>query len=138
MSQTAKGTVSQVMGPVVDVCFEEGHLPSIHNALTMTKGGTGDWWIETDNLAIGLLANNCGYGWKHPEIAEGLAVCGGYAGFARYTVDANGKISNTNWLPEITDSKSWNGKAHKVVCVYDTSTVLFTFFDLGEVPAEIN
>ncbi|MBQ4321500.1 MAG: F0F1 ATP synthase subunit beta, partial [Oscillospiraceae bacterium] len=39
MSQTAKGTVSQVMGPVVDVCFEEGHLPSIHNALTMSKGG---------------------------------------------------------------------------------------------------
>ncbi|MBR6501653.1 MAG: S-layer homology domain-containing protein, partial [Firmicutes bacterium] len=106
--------------------------------LTMTLGGTDSWWVETDNLAIGLLANNCGYGWKHPEIAEGLAVCGGYAGFARYTVDANGKISNTNWMPEITDSKSWNGKAHKVVCVYDTETVLFTFFDLGEVPAEIN
>ena len=38
MSQTAKGTVSQVMGPVVDVCFEEGFLPSIHNALTMQNG----------------------------------------------------------------------------------------------------
>ena len=38
MAQTAKGTVSQVMGPVVDVCFEEGFLPSIHNALTMQNG----------------------------------------------------------------------------------------------------
>ncbi len=38
MSQTSKGSVSQVMGPVVDVCFEEGSLPSIHNALTMKNG----------------------------------------------------------------------------------------------------
>ena len=38
MSNTAKGVVSQVMGPVVDVTFEEGFLPSIHNALTMQNG----------------------------------------------------------------------------------------------------
>ena len=38
MSDTAKGSVSQVMGPVVDVCFEEGFLPSIYNALTMQNG----------------------------------------------------------------------------------------------------
>jgi len=38
MSQTAKGSVTQVMGPVVDVSFEEGHLPSIYNALTMPNG----------------------------------------------------------------------------------------------------
>ena len=35
MSQTAKGSVAQVMGPVVDVRFEEGFLPAINNALTM-------------------------------------------------------------------------------------------------------
>ena len=35
MSNIAKGSVSQVMGPVVDVRFEEGFLPSINNALTM-------------------------------------------------------------------------------------------------------
>ncbi len=29
------GTVAQVMGPVVDVRFDEGHLPSIYNALTI-------------------------------------------------------------------------------------------------------
>ena len=38
MSQAAKGSVSQVMGPVVDVAFEEGFLPSIYNALTMPNG----------------------------------------------------------------------------------------------------
>ncbi len=38
MSQKASGKVSQVMGPVVDVCFEEGALPSIYNALTMQNG----------------------------------------------------------------------------------------------------
>ena len=38
MSKQANGTVSQVMGPVVDVSFEEGTLPSIYNALTMKNG----------------------------------------------------------------------------------------------------
>ena len=38
MSTIAKGSVAQVMGPVVDVVFEEGFLPSIYNALTMQNG----------------------------------------------------------------------------------------------------
>ncbi len=38
MSEITKGVVSQVMGPVVDVRFEEGHLPAIFNALTIPKG----------------------------------------------------------------------------------------------------
>ena len=33
MEALRKGTVAQVMGPVVDVRFEEGHLPAINNAL---------------------------------------------------------------------------------------------------------
>ncbi len=33
----SKGRVTQVMGPVVDVRFESGHLPEINNALTITK-----------------------------------------------------------------------------------------------------
>ena len=40
MSKIARGVVSQVMGPVVDVRFEEGFLPSINNALTIEKGDT--------------------------------------------------------------------------------------------------
>ena len=44
MSETEKnalvprGSVAQVMGPVVDVRFEEGYLPAINNALTMANG----------------------------------------------------------------------------------------------------
>ena len=38
MSDTNIGSVVQVMGPVVDVRFEEGRLPAIYNALTMKNG----------------------------------------------------------------------------------------------------
>ncbi|MCD7740872.1 MAG: F0F1 ATP synthase subunit beta [Ruminococcus sp.] len=38
MSKVAKGSVVQVMGPVVDVRFQEGSLPAIYNALTMQNG----------------------------------------------------------------------------------------------------
>ena len=32
------GSVAQVMGPVIDVRFEDGHLPAIYNALTVPVG----------------------------------------------------------------------------------------------------
>src|SRR5690348_1143072 len=35
----ATGTVAQVIGAVVDVAFEEGHLPAILNALETDNGG---------------------------------------------------------------------------------------------------
>ena len=38
MSKLTTGKVSQVMGPVVDVRFEEGGLPAIYNALTIPIG----------------------------------------------------------------------------------------------------
>ena len=38
MSENNIGKVSQVMGPVVDVRFEEGGLPAIYNALTIPVG----------------------------------------------------------------------------------------------------
>lgn len=38
MSEKNTGTVAQVMGPVVDVQFPEGSLPSIYNALTVPIG----------------------------------------------------------------------------------------------------
>lgn len=38
MAIVPKGSVTQIMGPVVDVCFKEGYLPSIHNALEMQNG----------------------------------------------------------------------------------------------------
>ena len=36
MDNKNTGIVAQVMGPVVDVRFDEGGLPAIYNALTMT------------------------------------------------------------------------------------------------------
>src|SRR5579859_5158442 len=32
------GKISQIIGPVVDVSFSEGHLPKIYDALEITKG----------------------------------------------------------------------------------------------------
>ena len=39
MSQ-AKGKIIQVIGPVVDIEFEEGHLPKIYNALKIPRINT--------------------------------------------------------------------------------------------------
>ena len=41
-----KGKVSQVMGAVVDVVFEQGHLPDIYNALTVDRGEEGQLVLE--------------------------------------------------------------------------------------------
>ncbi len=38
MSNLAKGSVLQVVGPVVDIHFEDGNLPAIYNALVMNIG----------------------------------------------------------------------------------------------------
>src|SRR5690625_5995569 len=38
----SKGHVTQVMGPVVDVKFEDGQLPDIYNALTIQLDATDD------------------------------------------------------------------------------------------------
>ena len=38
MSDLAKGSVLQVVGPVVDIRFEDGNLPAIYNALVMNIG----------------------------------------------------------------------------------------------------
>ena len=43
------GKVVQVIGPVVDVEFESGHLPSIGNALLLSNPGISD---EADNLVV--------------------------------------------------------------------------------------
>ena len=35
------GKVVQVIGPVVDIEFEDGHLPDIYNAVHIASDGTG-------------------------------------------------------------------------------------------------
>ena len=41
-----KGKISQVMGAVVDVVFEEGKLPEIYNALSVDRGDEGKLVLE--------------------------------------------------------------------------------------------
>ena len=83
-----KGTVAQVMGPVVDVRFEEGHLPAIYNALTLPLGeGTltvevaqhiGDGEVRciamgsTDGLQRGTEVTDTGKGISVPVGRETL------------------------------------------------------------------
>ncbi|HOS77811.1 MAG TPA: F0F1 ATP synthase subunit beta, partial [Syntrophales bacterium] len=43
------GKIVQVIGPVVDVAFEEGKLPSIMNGITITNAAIND---EPDNLIV--------------------------------------------------------------------------------------
>jgi F-type H+-transporting ATPase subunit beta len=46
---TATGKIVQVMGPVVDVEFPQGHLPAIYNALKLTNKEIND---KQDNLVL--------------------------------------------------------------------------------------
>ncbi|MGA2333322.1 MAG: F0F1 ATP synthase subunit beta, partial [Syntrophales bacterium] len=43
------GTIVQVIGPVVDVAFDEGNLPEILNAVTITNPTIDD---KEDNLVV--------------------------------------------------------------------------------------
>ncbi|HQH17850.1 MAG TPA: F0F1 ATP synthase subunit beta, partial [Smithella sp.] len=43
------GKIVQVIGPVVDVAFEEGKLPAILNAITITNSAIND---QEDNLVV--------------------------------------------------------------------------------------
>ncbi len=88
MEKVFTGTVAQVMGPVVDVRFEEGHLPAIYNALTIPLGkGTltvevaqhiGDGEVRciamgsTDGLQRGTPVTDTGKGISVPVGRETL------------------------------------------------------------------
>ena len=43
---TAQGKISQIMGAVVDVVFEDGHLPAIMNALIIEREGNAPLVLE--------------------------------------------------------------------------------------------
>ncbi|MBZ0252580.1 MAG: F0F1 ATP synthase subunit beta, partial [Candidatus Methylomirabilis sp.] len=49
-----KGTIAQVIGPVVDVYFEGGDLPAIYNALTTTNPSISD---KPDNLVLEVASH---------------------------------------------------------------------------------
>ena len=50
------GKISQIMGAVVDVTFEDGHLPEIMNALEINQNGEGSLILETaQHLGDGIV-----------------------------------------------------------------------------------
>ena len=50
------GKISQIMGAVVDVSFEDGHLPEIMNALEISQNGDGTLILETaQHLGDGIV-----------------------------------------------------------------------------------
>jgi F-type H+-transporting ATPase subunit beta len=76
-TEAAVGTVVQIIGPVLDVQFEEGRLPEIYHALTVTRDNgevvvaevqqhLGNNWVRaiamstTDGLRRGMKATNTG------------------------------------------------------------------------------
>ena len=52
MSDKAVGKIVQIIGPVVDVEFEAGHLPDIYNALRIQSDGKGGSGEPIDVIAI--------------------------------------------------------------------------------------
>jgi F-type H+-transporting ATPase subunit beta len=46
------GRITQVIGVVVDVAFDEGELPSISNALKIVKGGNGNGSAERNEIIV--------------------------------------------------------------------------------------
>lgn len=52
--QNSVGKVVQVMGPVVDVAFEGGHIPPIYNALKMSNRFISD---QAENLTLEVAAH---------------------------------------------------------------------------------
>jgi len=51
MAEKRVGRIVQVIGPVVDVEFEAGHLPEIYNALRITSDGAGPQDVKLDVIA---------------------------------------------------------------------------------------
>ena len=49
------GKISQVMGAVVDVVFEDGHLPDIYNALKVDRGEDGTLVWRWHSILVILL-----------------------------------------------------------------------------------
>ncbi|MFA5928324.1 MAG: F0F1 ATP synthase subunit beta, partial [Candidatus Margulisiibacteriota bacterium] len=57
------GKICQIIGPIVDVLFEEGQLPKLYNALNVKKVGDEDLVLEVmhhlgDNMVRGIAMSS--------------------------------------------------------------------------------
>jgi F-type H+-transporting ATPase subunit beta len=113
----SKGKISQVIGPVVDVEFEDGTVPPIYNALRITNPAISDQpenlvvevaqhlgektvrciaMDSTDGLVRGQEARDTGDGIRIPVGAETL---GRILNVIGDPVDEGGPVSSSKFLP---------------------------------------
>ncbi len=133
MADTNKGLVSQVMGPVVDVKFEQGSLPAIYNALTVMIGDRkltvevaqhiGDntarciAMSSTDGLTRGALVTDTG---KTISVPVGRETLGRIFNVLGDTVD-NGE--------EVKTDERWN--IHRQAPSYDELSTSTEILETG-------
>ncbi len=133
MVNSNKGSVSQVMGPVVDVRFENGNLPAIYNALTVPIGEKtltvevaqhiGDSTVRciamasTDGLKRGAVVTDTGAAISVPVGKETLGRIFNVLG----NVVDNG--------PEIKDAERWN--IHRSAPEYDELSTSTEILETG-------
>ena len=120
MAEKHTGAVSQVMGPVVDVRFDDGNLPPIHNALTVMIGQRkltcevaqhiGDNTVRciamasTDGLYRGCPAVDTGATISMP-VGEGTL--GRMFNVAGEPIDGKGPVDAVKYMPIHRDPPSF-------------------------------
>ncbi len=107
------GTITQVQGPVVDIKFEDGELPEIHNACIVRRDGAADLVLETaqhlgegvvrtiamdstDGLSRGMKALSTG---QQIMVPVGAPVLGRIINVIGNPVDGGGEIATDKRYP---------------------------------------
>lgn len=112
MNNMNKGTVTQIIGPVVDLAFKKGQLPEIYTALELKNGKDtivlevqqhlGDDMVRaismssTDGLERGVEATDTG---KPISVPVGEEVLGRLFNVLGETIDNKGDVKRTKTLP---------------------------------------
>lgn len=108
-----KGTIAQVMGPVVDIQFERGNLPEIYNAITIDRGNGEQLTVEaaihlgddmvrcvamssTDGLVRGMEAVDTG---KAISVPVGPATLGRVFNVLGEPIDNKGETNAEEFHP---------------------------------------
>jgi F-type H+-transporting ATPase subunit beta len=112
-NEMSKGRVLQVMGPVVDIQFEQGHLPEIYNAIKVKRGDGTQLTVEaavhlgdntvrcvsmssTDGLVRGTEAENTG---KAISVPVGPATLGRVFNVLGEAIDNKGEVNAEEFHP---------------------------------------
>ena len=132
LQQSAQGKISQVIGPVVDVCFDEGGLPEIYTALTLSNPSIDDRlnnlvlevashlgentvraiaMDSTDGLVRGMPVINTGAPIQMPV---GPEVLGRILNVIGEPVDEGGPVKSAKRLPIHRDPPSFEEQATEV------------------------